>query len=365
MIATGGQSAGQRGGKRGGKRGAVLRLWWRPAAALALAALATATSVLPAAAVGAGGNGSFSLTPAPDSDGQAPPYFTMTVAAGDSTSATVIVSNLGNEAEKLKLGLSAGVTATNGGSAFSPTFQSCTGAGCWVTGLPGTVTLPAGRGKRLQFTVHVPAGTTLGQYLAGLSAEPAERPQPVRVGSNGKSQAQAVVIEQVTVGVAVTVGSLPQLITRLQIPGVSATAIGKTARLNISLSNTGQTFAHGTGKASCTVAGKRRSWAVFAATVLPGDHAVIAVNAPGIPEVPSVPCTVRLDYGNRLAASWSGSVAVPVPPRTRVIHTGPGAYAVIPANGVPVWAIAVIVIGVLALAAAAALLLQLRKRATR
>jgi hypothetical protein len=333
--------------------------------ALVLAALATAMSVLPAAAIGTGGNGSFSLTPAPESDGQAAPYFTMTVAAGDSALATVIVSNLGHETEKLKLGPSTGVTAANGGSAFSPTFQNCTGAGCWVTGLPGTVTLPAGITERLQFTVHVPPGTAPGQYLAGLSAEPAVRPQPVQVGSNGKSQAQAVIIEQVTVGVAVTVGSLPQLITRLQIPGVSAIAEGKIARLNISLNNIGQTFTHATGKASCTVAGKRRSYPVFASTVLPGDHALIAVNVPGVPEGPSVPCTVRLDYGNRLTASWSGSVAVPVPPPARIIHTGPGAYAVIPSTGVPAWAIAVIVIGVLALAAASALLLQLRRRATR
>jgi hypothetical protein len=338
---------------------------WRPAVTLALAALAVATSALPAAAVGAGGNGSFSLTPAPDSDGHAAPYFTMTVAAGDSVSATVMVSNLGTGTEKLKLGLSGGVTATNGGSAFSPTFKGCTGTGCWVTGLPGTVTLPADTGELLRFTVHVPPGTAPGQYLAGLSAEPAERPQPVRVGSNGKSQAQAVIIEQVTVGVAVTVGSLPQLITRLQIARVSAIAEGKTARLNILLSNTGQTFARGTGKATCTVAGKPRSWAVFAATVLPGDHAVIAVNAPGIPEGPSVPCTVRLGYGNRLAASWSGSVAVPVPPRTRIIHTGSGAYAAIPSNGVPAWAIALIVIAALALAAGAAVLFQLRRRAAR
>jgi hypothetical protein len=340
-------------------------LRWRPAVTLALAALAIATSVVPAAAVGAGGNGSFSLTPVPDSDGQAVPYFTMTVAAGDSASATVIVSNLGHETEKLKLGPSTGLTAANGGSAFTPTFEGCTGVGCWVTGLRGTVTLPAGTGERLVFTVHVPLGTAPGQYLAGLSAEPAERPAPVRVGSNGQSQAQAVIIEQVTVGVAVTVGSLPQLITRLKIAGVSATAVGKTARLNISLSNTGQTFAHGTGKASCTVAGKRRSFAVFASTVLPGDHAVIAVNAPGVPEGPRVPCTVRLDYGSGLAASWSGSVAVPVAPRTRIIHTGPGVYAVIPSSGIPPWAIALIVIGVLALAAAAAVLFQLRRRATR
>jgi hypothetical protein len=349
----------------GDKRGAVLRSWWRPAATLALAALVTAISVLPATAVGTGGNGAFSLTPAPGSDGIAAPYFTMTLAAGDSASAVVIVSNLGHETEKLKLDPSTGATAANGGTAFSPTFRSCAGDGCWVTGLPGTVTLPVGTGERLRFTVHVPRRTAPGQYLAGLSAEPAARPQPVRVGSNGKSQARAVIIDQVTVGVAVTVGSLPRLITRLRIPGVSAIAIGKTARLNIGLSNTGQTFAHGTGEATCTAAGKRHSFAVFASTVLPGDHAVIAVNAPGIPAGTPVPCTVRLGYGNRLTASWSGSVLVPSPPRTRLIHTGPGAYAAIPSSGIPEWAIALIVIGVLALAAAAALLLQMRRRATR
>jgi hypothetical protein len=351
------------GGKSPGRRLGFPH--WRPAVTLALAALAVTTSALPAAAIGPGGNGGFSLTPVPRSDGQAVPYFTLTVAAGDSVSDIVVIRNLGHETEKLKLVASAGVTAANGGSAFSPTFGHCTGAGCWVTGLPGTVTLPVGTDERLVFTVHVPAGTAPGQYLAGLSAEPAERPQPVRVGSNGTSKAQAVVIEQVNVGVAVTVGSLPQLITRMQIPRVSAIAEGKTARLNIVLNNTGQTFARGKGTATCTVAGQHHSYKVVALTVLPGDHAVIAVNAPGVPEGPKVPCTVRLDYGGRQAASWSGTVAVPVPPRTRIIHTGPGAYASIPASGIPVWAIAVIVIGVLALVAAAAVVLQLRRRATR
>lgn len=329
--------------------------------AMCLAALAGVTSVLPAVAAGTGGNGGFGLAPAPDSDGHAAPYFTMTVAAGDSASATAIVSNQGNETQKLKLGRSTGVTATNGGSAFSPTFHGCAGPSCWVTGLPGVVTLPAGTGERLTFTVHVPRGTAPGQYLLGLSAEPAAPPAPVQVGSNGRAGAQAIIIEQVTVGVAVTVGSQPQLSTRLRIRAVSGADVGKTARLNILLRNTGQTFVHGTGEASCTVAGERHSFAFLASTVLPGDQAVVAVNAPGIPEGTTVSCTVRLGYGSRLIARWAGPVAVPGTARVRIIHTGPGAYAVIPANGVPAWAIALIVIGVLALAAVTVLLLQLRR----
>ena len=163
-------------------------------------------------------------------------------------------------------------------------------------------------------------------------------------------------------GVAVTVGSLSQLTTRLRIPGVSGEAIGPTARLNIELANTGQTFAHGTGKASCTVAGKRRSYAVVASTVLPHDQAVIAVNAPGLPEGVTMPCAVRLGYGRGLVVSWAGLVTVPVPPRARIIHTGPGAYSVIPAGGIPSWTIALLVVGGLVLAVMTVLLIQMRRR---
>jgi LPXTG-motif cell wall-anchored protein len=44
------------------------------------------------------------------------------------------------------------------------------------------------------------------------------------------------------------------------------------------------------------------------------------------------------------------------------VHTGPGAYSVIPPNTIPAWAIALIVIGALALLAMAALLLRTRRR---
>ena len=347
----------------GGKRGLS---GWRfrggAAAAVALAALAAVTPVRPAAAAGTVGNGQFGLTPAPASDGRAAPYFTLTVPPGDSATGTALITNEGRTPEKLKISRSTGVTAANGGSAFTGYFQRCSGVGCWVSGMPGEVTLAGGSGKTLQFTVHVPGRTAPGQYLAGLTAELAARPRPVRVGSSGKATANAIIIQQVTVGVAVTVGSLSQMTTRLWIPGVSGEAIGRTARLNIRLANTGQTFAHGTGKASCTVAGKRHSYAVVASTVLPHDQAVIAVNAPGLPEGVTMPCAVRLGYGQGLVVSWAGSVTVPVPPPARILHTGPGAYSVIPEGGIPSWAIALLAVGGLVLAAAVAVLLRMRRR---
>jgi LPXTG-motif cell wall-anchored protein len=71
---------------------------------------------------------------------------------------------------------------------------------------------------------------------------------------------------------------------------------------------------------------------------------------------------VRLRYGPGLTVSWTGSVTIPAPPAGRIVHTGPGAYSVIPPNTIPAWAIALIVIGALALLAMAALLLRTRRR---
>jgi hypothetical protein len=333
----------------------------RLAAAVVVAAVAVVTQTLPAAAAPAGGNGQFGLTPVPDSAGRVAPYFMLTMAAGESVTDTALLSNERQAAETLKLSRATGVTAANGGSAFNREFQACSGTGCWVGGLASEVTLPAASVEEFPFTVRVPAGTPPGQYLAGLSMEAATPPPSVRVGSNGKATARAIIIERVTVGVAVTVGELSRMTTRLRIPDVTGEAIGPTARLNMELANTGQTFAHGTGKASCTAAGKSHSFAVYAATVLPHDQAVIAINAPGLPEGATMPCAVWLAYGNGLIARWAGLVTVPAPPSARVVHTGSGAYSVLPDNGIPAWAIALIVIGGLALAALALLLLRLRR----
>ena len=132
----------------------------RLAAAVVMAALAVVIPVLPAGAAGTGGNGAFGLTPVPDSSGRSAPYFTMAVAAGHSATATALISNLGSATEELKVSRVTGITATNGGSAFSRAFTRCSGVGCWVTGLPARVTLPVGAGEKLTFRVSVPGRDT-------------------------------------------------------------------------------------------------------------------------------------------------------------------------------------------------------------
>ncbi|MGD0245797.1 MAG: hypothetical protein ABSB59_36485 [Streptosporangiaceae bacterium] len=340
------------------------RRWGSLAGAAALAALVAVIPALPAAAARADGNGQFGITPAPDSNGIAAPYFIMTVAPGRSAVGTAVISNLGTRTVTLKIGRSAGVTAGNGGSAFSPSFRGCSGPGCWVTGLPGTVTLPGGTSERRSFTVHVPARAAPGQYLAGITVESNARPRPVQIGSTATgAMARAIIIDQVTVGVAVTVGSLHRMTTRLRIPAVTGAVIGRLARVNILLRNTGQTFTGARGRASCTADGRRHAYTVVAGTILPHGQAAIPVNAPGLPKATAVPCTMVLGYGRGLTVRWAGTVTVPGAPSTRTYHTGLGAYTVVPSgSSVPPWAIALMIIGVLALVVMAVLLRRSRRR---
>lgn len=326
------------------------------ALAALLPALAAAATPSPSpspssssSAPGLGIAGAFGIAPAPNSLGQEAGYFQLTVAPGHSVAATAMVFNLADTAKTLLIGRSVGVTATNGGSAYLPASSKCSGPACWVTGLPSKVTLPANAREQLHFTVSVPAGTTPGQYLSGIAAEPAARPRPVKVGSNGKASVGAVIIEDVTVGVAISVGKPSKFVTRLAIPAVQGTIAGQDARLSLQLDNTGQTFAKGKGTASCTAAGKRHSYAVTTGTILPGDHAQVAINAPGLPRGTAIPCAVQLHYGKDQSVRWAGAVTVPASPTTHIVHVGSGVYAEIPQSGIPAWAIALIVIGVLLL----------------
>jgi Bacterial protein of unknown function (DUF916) len=329
--------------------------------ALAAVAVAALTAAAPATSAGPpdmGLGGRFGLAPAPGSHGQGGLYFQLAVAPGHSARAAVIVTNLEAKTQVLKIGRSVGVTAANGGSTYIALRNGCAGPACWVSGLPSLVTLPAHTQERLNFTVTVPVDTANGQYLGGISAGSEVASPSVNVGSSRRQSTRAVIVQDVTVGVAVTVGKLSSLVTRFRIADVKGAIEGPMARLSIQLYNTGQTFAHAAGTVSCTAAGSQHSYAVNANTILPHDQAQIAVNAPGLPEGATLPCKVSLSYGSHQTVSWAGTVRIPGASDTRVIHTANGAYTVIPKGGVPPWAAALIGIGVLMLAGIGAVLLR-------
>jgi hypothetical protein len=180
-------------------------------AVIALTAAAPAASPGPANMMGIGGK--FGLAPVQSGHGKPSLYFQLTVAPGRSARAAIIVANLGNKPQKLKIGRSIGITAANGGSTYRPLSQGCAGPGCWVMGLPRVVTLAAGAQESLNFTVRVPAFTSPGQYLGGISAGPYTKPASVLLGRSKKASTHATIVQDVTIGVAVTVGRLSSLTT--------------------------------------------------------------------------------------------------------------------------------------------------------
>jgi hypothetical protein len=318
----------------------------------------------PAGASSTPGPGPFGLSPAPTATGQLRPYFRLTIAPGGSASDVVILRNDGTATERLRVGTSNGITAANSGSAFGGFSRKCAGVGCWVTGLPGTVTLPPGTGLAIGFRVAVPAGTPPAQYLAGITAVAAAQPRPVQIASHGRVSLKVVVVDEVTVGVAITVGSLARLRTKLEVPAVTAGSIGTLPRLYVHVRNAGQTFARASGTLSCRVVSHTRLFRVIVGTVLPGGQAVLPVNAPGLGGG-ELPCTVRLRDDAGHAVHWSGTVDAAAPVRVRTIHTGNGAYSTVPANPgnpVPAWAIALMVIGALILAALVRVIVLYQRR---
>ena len=321
------------------------------------------TGLAPASASTTPGVVSFGLTPAPTTAGTPRPYFTFTIAPGGSAQDIAIISNLGTRTERLLVGASRGVTATNSGSTFGSFSRACAGVGCWVTGLPATVTLAPGTGRALGFRVAVPAGTRPAQYLAGITVVAAAPPRSVQVKSHGHVSVSVTVIDEVTIGVAITVGSLARLRTRLVVPAVTAGSIGSLPRLYVQVRNTGQTFARASGTLSCHAGGQDRRYRVIVDTVLPGGGAVLPINAPGLGSG-ELPCTVRLRDDAGHVVAWSGTVDAAAPAAVKTIHTGDGAYSTLPDSSVPAWAIALMVIGALILTALVGLLVLYRRSLT-
>lgn len=295
------------------------------------------SGILVAGAVVTGGGSPFAIAPAPTPAGVVRGYFNLSTSAGSSTKDTVIVSNLSKHVEQLKIGAASGTTAPNSGSAYVGAFSSCQQSACWISGLPTQLTLAGGASKSIRFTVTVPGQTPSGQYLAGISVELANPPAPVSVGSNGRSQAQAIVINEATVGLAFTVGSLASLTSRLVIIGVVGSTFSGVPRLIVTVKNIGTTFARGAGQAICVVKNRTLSFPTYVNTVLPGDTAEVTINAIGITAGDLSECNIDIPYSQSGSAHWNGSVIIPVTQAETHYHPKPGVYVNVPVNKLALW----------------------------
>jgi len=224
------------------------------------------------------------------------------------------------------------------------------------------MTLGPGARRVLSFTVKVPPGAAPRQYLAGITVEPSRLPRPVPVASWTKASASVVIIDQVSLGLAVTVGPLSKMRSLLAVRGVSLGRIGDTSRLSILVHDGGQEFEKANGAATCATGADRAKVPFVMNTVLPGENAALPVNLPRQLAKPTVACSIQFQYGHGQVTTWFGSVSSPSSPPTIEVHTGPGDYVTLPATGTPTWAFAVIIVGGLAVLASGTVIALLVRR---
>jgi hypothetical protein len=326
-------------------------------AAIAATAAPAASAVRAQSGVAAPGASQFTLAPAPAANGALRPYFILSIAPGRSAEDVIMFGNRGSTAQDYRVGVTAGRTAANSGSAYGGLSGHCVGPACWVSGLPRTVTLAPNTQEEIRFQVAVPASARPGQYLAGITATPEQAPEPVTLGTHGHASTTVIVVSRVIIGVALTVGRLSALRTEINITGVTAAWIDSIVRLGVDIRNRGQRFTKGAGGLSCALGGVSRRYPVIMDTVLPGDAAALQVNGDGM-RAGNWVCTVRIkDSGGRID-TWSGVVTVPasVPAATRPIANGD--YVAPPGDTMPSWAIVLMVLGGLILFSLWALILR-------
>lgn len=338
------------------------------AVGLGVLGVALASGTAKAAGIGGGGTPSFSAQPVPTKAG-ARSYFSFSAAPGARVGDAIVVHNDAAEAATFKLSAARGITAVGSGDGFSGQFAPCSGTACWLSGLPASITVPASSARRVGFVVTVPPQASPQQYLAGVVVAPAATPAPTVIGRRGKTTVSAVILRQVDIGVAVTVGSPASLRTSATVTGLRGKVFATLSRVELGIRNTGQTFAHVEGSMTCSGGGKAETAPVGSSTILPATSTELTINTPGLVTGVALHCVVHLqvlanDAVGSVAtlAQYSGVVTLPKPSAVTIVPTGPGQYVAIPKHHpTPRWVYGLYGLGALVVLLLAALLVSSRR----
>ena len=284
-------------------------------------------------------------------------YFRLTLNAGDQQRAAILLANPEAYPCSVTLERASGETAVNSGDTYPVPEEGCTGSSCWLSGLPATVSVPAGGRLHVSFQVRVPARTPAGEYLAGVVVRPTA-PPPVARPSSPDKQVAVSVAARVAIGVAVIVsGSLHAMLT---IPSVTLDISTAPPRLQVHVRNLGNTWEHPTGGARIRVRSGTRGFGVRSNTILARDEAVLPLPVEGV-QRGNWTTDVVLSYGDHQRAVWHGELEYPTPPITARGQSQSSALTA--AQALPAWVLGVIAtLGLLVIVLAVVLVAVFRKR---
>lgn len=217
--------------------------------------------------------GRFSIQPAGTADARGASYFSYALQPGAAVSDLAVVVNEGADPITLTVYPADGVTATNGGTAFSANGQHRDGTHAWIAVDVAKLNIPAGSRVAVPFTLRVPAAATPGDHFAGLVVE-----APPAAGSAGGIA--AAVVQRA--GVAVVVRVPGAAAEKLVFGAVCVNRETGSSYVQLVASNQGQLLTRGTG----TLALRSASGAtvferpVQLGTVLPGDATFLRLDTP-------------------------------------------------------------------------------------
>lgn len=304
--------------------------------------------------------GDFTVSPLSANSKTTTAYYLVMGAPGSSYQEAFRVTNNTSHTLTLQVFAANGYTAVGSGDAYAPvqaTGVPCATTGCWISGLPSSVTLPALTAQVVRFSVSLPSTLRNGEYLAGVvvSEAPGAASQSL-VGSHQVSLGVSV-RRQVAVGVGVVVGNTASLVSDLAITAVTGGARGPTGVqqvVRLTEADLGQTWVHPYGAVVIAEHGHTVSVPLKSGTVLPGDHTVMTLDVKRLPggSYPTV-ATLHYDHGTKIAV-WHGTVSFSAPTSFVVKHGPAGRSIVIlqPA-GLPVWVVGLLIaLGVLVIALA-------------
>ena len=122
-------------------------------------------------------------------------YFVYPLAPGATRSGSVIVSNVGTKTGVVRLSTADATTGQTTGAVYR-TGRAPTGTGTWVKLAQSSLSLAPGTSATVPFTVQVPAGAPLGQWVAGIAAE---SPETSTTRSTGHKRAVRIRVRSLTI----------------------------------------------------------------------------------------------------------------------------------------------------------------------
>jgi len=211
-------------------------------------------------------------------------YFFHELTSGAFLTDEALVMNDGDVPLILNLYTADGITAQNGGTAFTKKDQESTGASRgvsrWMSLSVTEIPLEPGEEMIVPFTINVPSNISPGQYVAGLVAEAPPSGEPIPT-NEGETQFAVKVVRRV--GVAVVIDVPGPRVTGLEIEGASLKQQDdQGATFVIAVRNTGNIFL----KAECSLLIADRNGEELTSiplkmdTVLPGDATFFQVTHP-------------------------------------------------------------------------------------